>query len=755
MANGAKKKLAALIAKGTEDLYDTYGAPFVSKIVRALGSEPDPKVIRTAVRAEAERIGQKPLPKRNYPPEEQALYDRFGSKKLSEAARMSQVADAKDTPKSGKLVKGSRDRVNPTVYRDMQREAGPEEVLRVVRKGDQLKRTESGYVGYPRTVTGPGGLRVMRKNLDDNVQEAADAVSFADPEGLGTWYNRARAGMAASTEPYQLPRALEQHGVYSAGVAPESELGFALKHATSRAIGAPSMAYRGVPEATLDNAVRESVPAKLGDKTGEYRNKQDPRLAPPPGTKSLFGVNDFRWAQGMGYTHPDGRPWDEGVGSTMHPVMDAETALMSDRANIRGMAGRSDWQGAQMQEIPWIYGKAQDLYFRGNAPNARFGGDPVEGMRAALLEANKTPADYFPKHTFSGTYEATPGASTGHMPDIIDASSDVKAAYERPGSWAGAAPEQRAREAGLFENMPASVGAGDRDALYSAAGFRQLPTIDSAGMYTNMAGKVEGNPLKIARPMVDYPTGGGREIAPATKDAISLIERFRALNDAQEAGAGNLPNTLASLSGKNAITLDTGAKAAEAGRQPTGSELSAISAALGPMADSYGVTATNRGAFVFPYAGAEEPTSSLRRMDLDALEAALPGSSAVKSGGTTVYVPGVAKREGYDIVPTAPYSGEATTGFLEEAARNPQELSLNLGESEDIRSSLRGKYLRDLERRNDLGAGYRGDIQNTRQFFAEADWPKAVELIRKGLSPAAAIAALGYSASAMAAEPPE
>ena len=665
------------------------------------------------------------------------------------------MAAASETPKSGKLVKGSRDRTNPTVYRDMQREKGPEEVLRVVRKGDQLKRTESGYVGYPRTVTSPSSLGVMRRDLDKNVQEASDAVSFADPEGLGTWYDRARAGMSASNEPYQLQRSLEQQGVYSAGVAPESELGFALKHSNSRALGVPGMAYRGVPEQTLDDAVRENRLAVLGDKTGEYRDKQDPRLAPPPGTKSLFGVNDFRWAQGMGYTHPDGRPWDEGVGSTMHPVMDAETALMTDRANARMMGGRSDWRGEQMQEIPWIYGKAQDLYFRGNSPNARFGGEPIEGMQAALMEANKTPADYFPKHAFSGTYEYTPGASTGHMSDILNASYDDKVAYGLPGAWAQLAPEQRARALGLFENMPESVGAGDRDVLYSAAGLRQLPTIESAGMYTNMAGDVESNPLNIARALVDYPTGGGREIAPATKDALSVIERFRALNDAQEAGAGNIPNTLASLSGKNAVLLDTGAKAAEAGRQPTGAELTAIQEALGPLAARYGVTATNRGAFVLPYKGADEPGSSLRGMDMAALEAALPGSSAIKAGGTTVYVPGVGKYAGDDIVPTAPYSGEATMGLLEEFARNPQELSLNLGESEGVRAQLREKYMRDLNRKNEFGADYRGDIQNTRRFFSEADWPKAVELIRKGLSPAAALAALGYSASSLAAEPDE
>ena len=40
----------------------------------------------------------------------------------------------------------------------------------------------------------------------------------------------------------------------------------------------------------------------------------------------------------------------------------------------------------------------------------------------------------------------------------------------------------------------------------------------------------------------------------------------------------------------------------------------------------------------------------------------------------------------------------------------------------------------------------------SRRFFSEADWPKAVEMIRKGMSPAAALAALGYSASSMAGE---
>ena len=90
--------------------------------------------------------------------------------------------------------------------------------------------------------------------------------------------------------------------------------------------------------------------------------------------------------------------------------------------------------------------------------------------------------------------------------------------------------------------------------------------------------------------------------------------------------------------------------------------------------------------------------------------------------------------------------------MLQELAGNPPELAMNLGESEGVRAALREKYLRDLERRNEMGASYRGDIQNTRKFFSETDWPRAVELIRAGMAPAAAIAALGYSSSALAGD---
>jgi len=45
-----------------------------------------------------------------------------------------------------------------------------------------------------------------------------------------------------------------------------------------------------------------------------------------------------------------------------------------------------------------------------------------------------------------------------------------------------------------------------------------------------------------------------------------------------------------------------------------------------------------------------------------------------------------------------------------------------------------------------------GNCQESRRFFSEADWPKAVELFRRGMTLAAALATLGYNINAMAAD---
>jgi hypothetical protein len=88
---------------------------------------------------------------------------------------------------------------------------------------------------------------------------------------------------------------------------------------------------------------------------------------------------------------------------------------------------------------------------------------------------------------------------------------------------------------------------------------------------------------------------------------------------------------------------------------------------------------------------------------------------------------------------------EGTGGYTARALRRftgvPDVVSENLGASPDVRKAIAG-----LE---DTG---RADLAKTRAFFSEADWPKAVKLMKKGMTPAAALAALGYSITGMAAE---
>ena len=724
-------------------------------------------------------------------PEERAVIDKFGQKQDQEAVRKKKVEKAtKEAQESAgqspeaqaakpAKSKGPRAKVEPDVYRKMALEQGDEAVLKAVRAGEHLKPTATGYVGAPRTVTSPQGLGAMRRSMDSDFSDAVDAVRLADPERLGTWYDRAKQGIAESTEPYQLPRTLEQHGVFSAGVSPESELAFSLKHLNSRNAGDPQMAYRGAGMRNLDDAVAEQRPAKMGFKIGEYANKNDPRI---PNT-GLFGVDDFRRAQGMNYTDPQGNPWKAGVSETMHPFMDAETALQVDRANTAGTGGRTDWGGPQIQEVPWVYGKAQDQYGRGSSKGGRYGGDELEGIKQSIVDANNTARDYMYKHAASATHEAIPGAGVGHVRQALDMTPEEKLAYGREGRWDLPAPEAALNE------YP-DVGAGNRDVIYSAMGYRQLPSREAEGLYINSLGGVETNPMTIARPLMDFPTGGGGgRMAEDSSKMMDVAEQTRALMDAQEAGAYNLANTMDSVKGKNAMVLDTRGinpdKLADpsAGVLPTAEQLSQINKLLGEAsgkaeqdavklrekmpygpptksvarkleglddaAGGYGVTATNRGALVFPY-NSESSSGGLNEIMKGAgsgLEEAFPGAQRQKAVASTGYVPGVGKRSPEGPLSTAPYSGEATSDLLKAYAELPQSVAMNVSESEAFRNQVRAKALRDSK----MG-GTRGDIQETRRFFSEADWPKAVALIRQGMTPAAALAALGYNVNAMAAD---
>ena len=692
---------------------------------------------------------------------ERKLMETFGEKFVREAAAAKRVSRAEaaalaspgSAPGQNAIVSGNAGKMAPDYFRKLQDAQGEAEVLRQAQAGVHLKRQAGGgYVGLPRDVQSPQSLGAMRSRFDNQFDGGANAIAASDtPDRVGTWYDRAKQGQAMSNETYQLPRTLEQHSVYSAGVAPEMELGFALNHANSRALGDPQMAYRSAGANKLDEAVAAGVPAQLAYKIGEYGKKNDPRL--PNG--GLFGVNDFRASQSWGYTDPSGKPWKAGASDTMHPPMDAETALAVKRANDMGIGGRTDWRGPHLQEVPWVLGKAEDMYSRGY--KARYspennGGSVIEGIKAAVRDANQTTADYFPKHTMSSTWEAVPGVSTGHVPSILTATPEQKLAYQQTGRW-DIPTDTLATESGNV------VGAGNRDAIYSAMGLRQLPSVESIGAYRNSQGVMENNPVTMARPLVDMDKGNlSQFVNPRTLKGVDSAENFRGLIDAQEAYGANLPVTNPSAGGKSSLLIDTANRDPFGGQQWNPDQANRLSTLLQgsgfePMATSRGVLLRNT---------ADEPSAAQVRalakgMGNDItdilpgkLTPAAYGSPSDFNRGSGVF--GTAHGS-YDdagnFVPFTPGSGQATAQVLNKFAAQPQDIAANISESDAIRRVIRQKTARDagLE-------GARPDIQNTRKFFSEADWAKIVAQIRAGMTPAAALAASGYSLSGMAEESP-
>ena len=720
------------------------------KVRKALDAASDakkmiPKTTREAVEKAIKETGDPSLQAAR----EQA-YRGFGSKEEQEAKRFKQIQkELKNQPDDAGRVGGQREGgdVPADYYRKMYEEKGKDAVIKSAEKGEHLhKRADGSYIGAPRHIKSPQALASTRRSLDNQFDESLDAVRQAEteagtPERVGTWYDRAKAGGASVNEPHQYDRYLEGTAAYSAGVAPETELAFNLKHQNSRALGDPQMAYRNQVMNTLDDAVAENRPAKLAAKVGEYRSKNDARVP----EVSPFGVNDFRYAQTQGYTDAQGMPWKAGVQKTMHPFMDAETALATERANMRNPSetGR-EWSGAQFQELPWVYGKGQDIYGRGF--KGRFKGEG--GVGAALREANKTTADFFPKHTIGGTYEYVPGANTGHVPEVANMTDEGKRAYGQQGRWDVETPMAS------LGKLEAGIGEGRRDAIYSAMGMRQLPTVEGVGHYTNTAGQVENNPVNVARVLGDFPTGDSGTLNPNTREAVAAAEKFRSAMDAQEAGAAHIAFTGQSRHGNTGLLVDTDAAEAGMPRQVNPEEMARIAKALegtgfSPSASPRGVAVNNYNDYWFnmPQSKVQVPWATTKNEVINKLSAKLrghapEGSAVHKADFDSVYEPNDFSQ---------PFSGNVTSSVLQKFADLPENVSHtvsnNIGESEAVRGALRGKIDRDS-----AFASARPDVQNMRQFFAEANWPKAVEMIRKGVAPAAAVGALGYSLNSMADE---
>jgi len=334
-------------------------------------------------------------------------------------------------------------------------------------------------------------------------------------------------------------------------------------------------------------------------------------------------------------------------------------------------------------------------------------GKAARGARRFAAKPPKAPAPPAPR-SFSVTPEETPGKSVMHRSDIRTGSKQTRARYQ------GAAPFQRDRQDVLYASQDIPTG-----------------TQTGTGAYINSAGDLEMNPVNVTS--FDLPD---------TDEAlaeIKAIEKFRGINTAQEAMAGNRP--VADPYG-NARLYDMG-------RLPSEDEMAFLTK---NVPGGFGATATERGALVFPFrddTGYAEARGAL--LDFEPLANKYLRTQPTRVVNRGFYEPAVGKFDAdYNVIPTEPFSGEATMSLLNDFAAIDPSVAQNLAGSSDVRDVLRQKYLLD-----EGAPGVRGDIQNTRQFFSDPRWAEAVELIRQGMPPAAALAALGYSAGTLAAETPQ
>ena len=414
------------------------------------------------------------------------------------------------------------------------------EAIRIARKEPHLipggSATEGKYVAGPRNIKSKQQLNKQRQKFD--------AIIDAGAEG-GTWYDRYRGGVkeVVGGDPEQARWMAGIEGQFSAGVDPASELGYSIKETTGLLGGTPVKAARPAQHAALLDAAAANRLGKLmlGKKTGEYAERVTPNLLSPSAT----GVNDFRHFRNLGYTDPSGAPVRE-IKGTPHIFADYETALAVDRANKRNLAGRSNWTGEQIQATAWVKQKADDFYARGkkryNAQALKqmqkerrndLGPEAVEeyGRRLAFDEANRTIADFFPKHTAYDTYEMQPGPSTGHLPASVNmnqAQRDALAADPR-GSFATAPGGRDAIYAGL--HVPTAPGIS----------MRVRPTTPMQGIYEGSRG-LELNQGAVARPLVGYTTHGAspKTLATADRDILEAATGLRAGLLAQDAGAAHV-----------------------------------------------------------------------------------------------------------------------------------------------------------------------------------------------------------------------
>jgi hypothetical protein len=361
----AKRQAVEFVVQGIEDVYDKYGAPFVNKVLGALGSDVEPAVARKAVQREAKAQG----------------IEAKSTTKQTPAPRATPPATP---PKRADVVQRKSRRITKAKVEGQKIPGAP---LGVNTAADEARRRKS----YKET------MELGRAGAD--------------------WYDDSGKAILSHTgdDPTKARRASEVFSITSSGTGVKPNTGFAIKGINQAAYGDPVVTGRfptamggQIEDLYLgDTAVTGKKRTPFADQLAIGGGFYDPSLT----GQGNRGVHDIWDAEAWGYTDEEGRPLRRAFQDAEHDWMDRQMAQVLkgyvNDPDIKGLPGRGQaatWTGAKIQagdinpedaaysyadDIPRMYAQGS----REAVPGSNTG--HMQGLLTAPFEQRKEYTDEF------------------------------------------------------------------------------------------------------------------------------------------------------------------------------------------------------------------------------------------------------------------------------------------------------------------------------------------------------------------------
>jgi len=174
-------------------------------------------------------------------------------------------------------------------------------------------------------------------------------------------------------------------------------------------------------------------------------------------TNDIWMVREFEYPEHM-----------EAAGNAQHRWMDEQMEWLLNEANKRGIGGKTDWNYGTLQAAPWVYKKGMDEFKKAK--------NPLGDEQYYIDRAGQDWWTQAPDYTAQVTREWTPGKTSGHLPELIDAPPAVRDQY-----------------GDLLEGHVTDPKYGI-DRVARAMGGLTLPSERSIGRYTDLEGIEQLNP---------------------------------------------------------------------------------------------------------------------------------------------------------------------------------------------------------------------------------------------------------------------